>query len=647
MPKRKNTILGNWPKHLLQWLTVILIVMSAAGISLWPGSQNPDIERYCPVGGIQALAGYAVNGTLACSMSVTQMAAGAALVLAVLLAGKLFCGYICPVGLFGELFFRLRSLFGIRAVEIRRGSFMDKALRLVKYFLLFVLFYMTVSSSELFCRNFDPFYAVATGFDGEITLWMSVTALVVLAAGSMLVDMFWCRYVCPAGALANMFKYVFWVFVVSVLYVVANLAGANLPWYVFAATMSVVGYVLEAFSGEPRLTLSSAIHKDNDMCNHICRSCDNACPQRIVLSKSNADIMRPVDCTLCGDCVAACPKRALSITRSRAFGRYFPAVLTITLFAAAVVFSSFVEIPTINMMWGQTAPDKLNVAVIEDLTGLKCYGSSMSLKGQLERIDGVYGLKTYVADKRAEIMYDPSRVSVGEIYAGLFAPVKLVVEVPRRDSFTVAQIAMERIYDRASLEAFGDALGRSGISVAALTSEFGCPARISLYTYGDCISVEQAVPQAVEICREQGFRFAFKGVGEVALIGSMEMMAALTEEFSSDFTSSVANAPYAAGKVSSLKYSSRSFVGIGKEIVYFSNYLSQYPGIFGVALSVTGPDSPDIVIRYCEDALLEDEVRSIAESGEWHIIYNDGTSGDIAASIDFGAEDISVKHIVQ
>ena len=38
---------------------------------------------------------------------------------------------------------------------------------------------MTLSTSELFCKNFDPYYAAATGFHGEITLWMAV-ALVIL-----------------------------------------------------------------------------------------------------------------------------------------------------------------------------------------------------------------------------------------------------------------------------------------------------------------------------------------------------------------------------------------------------------------------------------------------------------------------------------
>lgn len=49
-------------------------------------------------------------------------------------------------------------------INITTGSIADKILRAVKYILLFWIFYMTISSSELFCKNFDPYYAIATGF---------------------------------------------------------------------------------------------------------------------------------------------------------------------------------------------------------------------------------------------------------------------------------------------------------------------------------------------------------------------------------------------------------------------------------------------------------------------------------------------------
>ena len=71
--------------------------------------------------------------------------------------------------------------------------------------LLFTILYFTLSSSELFCKKLDPFYAVATGFKGEIVLWMSLTSLALLLLGGFVVKMFWCKYICPLGAASNIF----------------------------------------------------------------------------------------------------------------------------------------------------------------------------------------------------------------------------------------------------------------------------------------------------------------------------------------------------------------------------------------------------------------------------------------------------------
>lgn len=103
-------------------------------------------------------------------------------------------------------------------VDVPSGSVVDKLLRVVKYVLLFTILYFTLSSSELFCKKLDPFYAVATGFKGEIVLWMSLTSLALLLLGGFVVKMFWCKYICPLGAASNIFKF-------TLLFVIAALGG--------------------------------------------------------------------------------------------------------------------------------------------------------------------------------------------------------------------------------------------------------------------------------------------------------------------------------------------------------------------------------------------------------------------------------------
>lgn len=176
---KKSTFKSNWPKYLLQWGVLALLVFFLSGLAslVFTDMNAPDPEKYCPFGGLEALGTYFANGSLPCSMTSMQIAMGVVLAAAVVLLGKLFCGYLCPVGTVEDLLKKLRQAIGFNAFNINERSVADKVLRIVKYVLLFITFYMTLTASELFCKNFDPYYATATGFKGEITLWMSVAAL--------------------------------------------------------------------------------------------------------------------------------------------------------------------------------------------------------------------------------------------------------------------------------------------------------------------------------------------------------------------------------------------------------------------------------------------------------------------------------------
>ena len=173
----------NWLKYLLQFGVLIALILTLTKVF---GNETADPEAYCPFGGLETLATYLTQGSLACSMTTVQIMMGVVLAIGVILFGKLFCGYICPMGLVDEMFVKLRRKLKIKLFVINNGRLADKLLRLVKYALLFWVFYMTLSSSELFCKNFDPYYAVATGFKGELTVWMSCISVGVLFLGGLL-----------------------------------------------------------------------------------------------------------------------------------------------------------------------------------------------------------------------------------------------------------------------------------------------------------------------------------------------------------------------------------------------------------------------------------------------------------------------------
>ena len=262
---KRSSIISNWPKYVLQWGVLVALILFLTG--LIPGETAADPEAYCPMGGLQAFATYLAQNSLPCSMSSLQVMMGLALVAAVVLFSKLFCGYLCPLGTVQDIIKRLRVKFRIKSIKIANGSAIDKILRIIKYALLFLIFYMTVEESELFCKNLDPYYAVATGFQGEITLWMSIVSICVLVIGSLVVDMFWCRYLCPLGAISNSLKFWVWIGVLFGVYFAANVIGAGIPWAVLLGAFCIIGYLLEVFNAKPKYQILHVL-KNESACNN-------------------------------------------------------------------------------------------------------------------------------------------------------------------------------------------------------------------------------------------------------------------------------------------------------------------------------------------------------------------------------------------
>ena len=272
--KRKS----NWLKNLLQWGTLAAIVgFVVYGLTL--GEKPADVEAYCPFGGLQALGSYLVNNSLACTMSMTQIMVGVMLAVGVILFSKLFCGYLCPLGTVSEWMGRGGKKLKV-SVKIRPGSIADRLLRAVKYALLFYVFYMSASSSELFCKNFDPYYAVATGFKGEITVWMTVISVALLFLGSFFVKMFWCKYICPLGALSNIFKFTLTFAGIVILLWALGLLGVASAWVWALGAACVIGYLWEMIYLKSKVFPLLRIVRDEATCTK-CDVCRRKCPYSI------------------------------------------------------------------------------------------------------------------------------------------------------------------------------------------------------------------------------------------------------------------------------------------------------------------------------------------------------------------------------
>ncbi len=637
----------NWPKYLLQWGVLGALIAFITG--LIPSETTVDPETYCPMGGLQALATYLANNSLPCSMSSLQVMMGIALVAAVVLFSKLFCGYICPLGTVQDLLGKARNAMHVKSIKVRNGSAIDKILRIVKYVLVFWIFYMTVNASELFCKNLDPYYAVATGFKGEITLWMSIVSISVVILGSFIIDMFWCRYLCPLGAISNTLKFWLWIGVLFGIYYVADVLGADIPWAVLLGGFCITGYLLEIFHSKPKLQILH-VTKDDNLCNN-CGLCTKKCPYHIDVKSVHCGKVSHVDCTLCGECVAACSASALNIglckpSRSRIW-IIVPAVLTVGLITFGIWAGGKFELPTIDMKWGLEKVDEdgtvtklvdqntLQTMSLDGLRSVKCYGSSMAFKAKLEKIPGVYGVKTFVKRHSADILYDPAKTDPDKIQEAIYVPSKFRVQTPDHNAvpeLKIVTVRTEGMYDKMDINYLGMQMRLTGKKIYGLETEFACPLIVRVYMDPSEDLDEDWFEEIVEKellempvhgggVNEIELNYKFEDYeGETGRISTEQFIRNMFSPFRVQWKSRIEAAEGKQQYVFEIVDKNYEKPIILRNMPFLSNHLSKHDGVIGVYLDLNKDLQPAISIRYAEP-MTEDRLWELMTMPTWTITY--------------------------
>ena len=185
-----------------------------------------------------------------------------ALLLAVLLR-KGFCGWICPVGFASNIIEKMGRKLGW-TLSVPR--WLDYPLLGMKYLLLgffgyIILWKMNVTAIEAFL--FSQYNLVSDAkmllfFLSPSVLTLQVLGILVLA--SLAIRNFWCRYLCPYGALLGL-----------------------------GALLSPV-----------QVKRSASLCVD-------CKKCDKRCPAAIRVSKNH--VIRHPECIGCMECVEVCPQK--------------------------------------------------------------------------------------------------------------------------------------------------------------------------------------------------------------------------------------------------------------------------------------------------------------------------------------------------
>lgn len=427
-------------------LLVLALIGYVAIRPLFDPAYVSDFESYCPFGGLSSLGSKLNQGTMSCNMSETQVMLGIGLLIGVIVIGKLFCSYICPIGAITEWLGKIGEKFKVR-IDIPNK--LDRPLRSLKYLILFAALYFTMTSSELFCKEFDPYFASVNLFDNtDIVLYFAIPAFILTVLGAIFFRLFWCKYLCPLGALSNIFLNVVGAGTVIIAFIIANVLGAGLSYIWLIGGIILVGMITEiGFMRSFFMPLPKIVR--NEISCTDCGFCDDKCPQGIKISQYEK--VTHADCNLCTDCVNFCPvKNSLSINEKKSF-KYLSPIATAALVLLSLGAAANFEFTTITERWGKFGSvENINVYEQTGLKNIKCYGSSMSLKSSLENIDGIYGLDTYAKSHTVKVYYDPEEISELKVKKSLFTPIKQEVRKlkPRAvDSLAVWEVGIYGLFD--------------------------------------------------------------------------------------------------------------------------------------------------------------------------------------------------------
>jgi len=230
------------------------------GINTRATVRPPGVEGWLPIAGLMNLKYFLVTGRVPALHPAAMFLLVSFLSMAFLFR-KAFCSWLCPIGTLSEYLWRAgRKLFR-RNFTLPR--WLDIPLRGLKYLLLgfFLWAVSTMSADAIAAFMRSPYGVVADVKMLNFFRHIGETGLIVLgilAVASLLVQNFWCRYLCPYGGLLG----------------------------------------LASFLSPLRIRRNASVCID-------CAKCAKACPSALPVDKLVS--IKSAECTGCLECVAVCP----------------------------------------------------------------------------------------------------------------------------------------------------------------------------------------------------------------------------------------------------------------------------------------------------------------------------------------------------
>lgn len=184
-------------------LFLILITFQSYLHQVKGGGEAASIHALCPYGGLESLYSFMNNGSFIQKVFSGTMVLFALTLVLALLFRRSFCGLLCPFGALQEFFAMSGKKIFKRNFEVNKN--LDKYLRYAKYVILLITVVYAWKTAGLWMSPYDPWAAYAHLSEGISSLisenLVGFILLAVTIVGSILYDRFFCKYLCPMGAL--------------------------------------------------------------------------------------------------------------------------------------------------------------------------------------------------------------------------------------------------------------------------------------------------------------------------------------------------------------------------------------------------------------------------------------------------------------
>jgi polyferredoxin len=297
-------------RYAVQWAIVFFLLYAgyefsrfvsfyaAGGTGVSPVGRPPSVEGFLPIGALMSLKLWVTTGIFDRIHPAGLVIFVAALLLAFVLK-KAFCGWICPVGTISEAVWKLGGkMFGC---NFSMPRVIDYSLRILKYVLMgFFIYIVVVQMPAPAIAGFlaSDYYKIADVKMLYFFTRMTTDTAVVLSVFvvlSLFFKNFWCRYLCPYGALLGLIS----------------------------------------------MCSPVKITRNDNVCIH-CGRCAKHCPSLLPVDRMFR--VRSPECTGCLTCVSHCPaKSALdaSVTRKKALRPLLYVAIAVIVFFGIIGVARF------------------------------------------------------------------------------------------------------------------------------------------------------------------------------------------------------------------------------------------------------------------------------------------------------------------